>query len=123
MCRTGMYDKEKKMKVSKHCKFTVPYPKETEVHTPSVIPTRANVLTTRARARAFDVWYTADTFLLEMRNLCLFATDRKSPPEKPQLRAKNGRIDFSSLVWDKGIALSGVTSVSLKVHSCSPMSL
>ena len=58
------------------------------VHTPSVLSTRANVWTTRARARAFDVWYTADTFLLEMRILCLFATDQKSPPEKPQLREK-----------------------------------
>ena len=78
----------------------------------------------RARARAVStsgIWQTH--FCLEMRNLCLFATDQKSPPKKPRVKGKNDRINFSSLVWDKGFALSGITSESLKVHSCSPMSL
>ena len=47
----------------------------------------------------------------------------KKSSGKTSVEGKNGRIDFSSLVWDKGIALSGITSESLKVHSCSPMSL
>ena len=68
-----------------------------QVHTPLVIPTRANVWTTRARARAFDVWYTADTFLLEMRNLNCLRQLEKSPPKNLHLR-KNGRIDFSTLL-------------------------
>ena len=47
----------------------------------------------------------------------------KKSSGKTSVEGKNGRIDFSSSLWDKGIALSGITSESLKVHSCSPMSL
>ena len=58
------------------------------VHTPSVLPTRANVWNTRARAHAFAVWYMADTFLLEMRNLNCLQQLKKRPPKKPLFQEK-----------------------------------
>ena len=75
-----------------------------EVHTPLVIPMRANVWSTRARARSLDAWYTADTFLLRDAQFMSVCDRSKKSSGKTSVEGKNGRINFSSLVWDKGIA-------------------